>query len=178
MRLWNVGEKDVEQFCNSKPYVIKANSMVDLPDDVVPFLLSRKDLRGKGVVQVREGDNKAEKYEQARINIYNWNRQICNDYNVYCEERKSMNLQPDQPHAAIIEARRIVEEYDKWVENGKPIKEELKDTIGEKKTVYACPYCNKEFGEKIAYFGHIRSHQKEDRVVHTGSVSNKSEGEG
>jgi len=176
MRLWNVGDNEIKQRYNSQAVIIKANSIEVLPDDTAVFLLSKREIRGKGLVQIKDGDNKEEHYAEGRLNIYNWNMQIYGDYEKHCEEREAQRLQALKPHEAVVEAKRIIDEYEKWIEDGKPVKDEIKETIGEKKTVYACPYCNKEFDVKVAYFGHLRSHQKEQNDTSAGS--NKSEGEG
>lgn len=178
MKIWNVSDNEIWQMYNSKPIIIKENSMVEFSDDVAVFLLSKREIRGQGLVQVKDGDNKEERYNQARLSIYNWNKEIYDNFERHCEEREAQRLQPLKPHEEIVKAKKIIDDYESWVEKGKPVREEIKETIGEKKIVYACPYCSKEFDVKVAYFGHLQSHQKEKVNVDIGSVSNKGKGEG
>jgi hypothetical protein len=178
MKLWNVGENDIKQLYNSVPIIIKTDSTETIPDDTAVFLLSKREIRGKGLVQIKDGDNKAERYAEGRLNIYNWNTGLYSDYGKHCEEREGQRLQPLKPHEVVVEAKRIIDEYEKWIEEGKPVKEGIKETVGEKKTIYACPYCSKEFNMKVAYFGHLRSHQKESQNGNAGGIGNKGKGEG
>lgn len=176
MKVWNVSNENIKQLYNSAVIDIKANSTMDLPDDVIVFLLGKKEIRGRGLVQLKEGDKKTNRYAEGRLNIYNWNKQIYGDYERHCEEREAQRLQPVKAHEAVLEAKKIIEDYEKWKSEGSQVAEALKETVGQTK-VYACPHCVKEFNEKIAYFGHLRSH-KEKKDVTVSPASNKSEGEG
>lgn len=175
MKVWNISENLIKQMYNSKVILIPANSIIELSDDCVVFLLGKKEVRGHGLVQVKDGDNKADRYSQGRDNMYKWSSEIYANYLNHCEERESIKLQPLKPHAPIVQAKQIIDDYEKWVENGRPVKEELKEVIGEKK-VFVCPHCNKEHDSKIAYFGHLRSHKEDNNGINAVTVENKSKG--
>lgn len=176
MKVWNVSEKEIRQLYNNSAVRISGNTVIDVGDDLAVFLLNKKEVRGKGLVQLKDGDKKEERYAQGRKQVYDWAKSKYADYEQHCEERESQSLRAAPPHEAIIEYQKTIEEYDKWVKAGSKVKEEFKQVVGEIK-VYACPYCEKEFEKKIALLGHMRSHQK-GSDVNTSSISNKSEGEG
>lgn len=176
MKIWNVSEGDIKQLYNSKVYIIPSNTIMDVQDDLAAFLLSKPEVKGKGLVQVKDGDSKEARYKEGRLNIYNRASRVYNDFERHCEERGEINKTAMKPHKEILVAKKVMDEYEKWVNEGEPVKQELKDEkIGETK-VFMCPVCSKEFQERVAYFGHMRSHEKETND--TGSVSNKGSGKG
>ena len=177
MRVWNVSEKEIKQFYNNQVVVIAGNTVVEVGDDLAVFLLNKKEVRGWGLVQLKDGDKKEERYAQGRKQIYDWAQEKYADYEKHCEEREEIKGRALKPHQAILDYQKTIEQYDEWVASGSKVKEEFKEVVGEKR-VFACPYCNKEFSERIAYFGHLRSHQKEEKDVNTSPTKNKSEGEG
>ena len=175
MRVWNVGIEDIKQMYNSKVYTIPTGTIVDLNEDLVAFLLSKPEVRGKGLVQVKDGDSKEARYKEGRLNIYNRAMRIYNDFERHCEERGDLNKAPLKPHKEILDAKRIVDEYEKWQADGEIVQPEIRDEkIGEIK-VYMCPICNKEFKERVAYFGHMRSHEKE-KDVNIGKPNDTGQG--
>jgi hypothetical protein len=176
MKVWNISDVEIKQMYNSKIFIIPANTMVDLGDDLVAFLLSKPEIRGKGLVQVKDGDSKEARFKEGKLNIYKRASQIYRDYERHCEERGEINKTSMKPHKEILEAKRVMDEYEKWLADGEIVQEAIKDEkIGETK-VYMCPICNKEFDVKVAYFGHMRSHEK--GKDDTSGTSNKSTGKG
>lgn len=177
MKVWNVGEKDVEQRYNKQVMFIKANSIVEIPDDAAVFLLGKIEVRGQGLVQVKEGDKKEDRYREGRLNIYNWAKVIYENYRKHCEEREAQKRYSLDPHEPVIKAKKIIDEYEEWEKQGRPTAEEMKELIGEKK-IYACPYCLMETDSKTVYFSHLKTHREGGTDVNTGTVSNQSKGEG
>ena len=178
-KIWNAGEKEINQFYNNRNIRISANAIVELGDDATVFLLNKKSIRGQGLVQLKDGDSKEERYAQGRKQIYDWAQERYSDYEKHCEERESIRLNPVKPHQAILDFKKIIDDYEKWISEGSKVEAGLKEIVGEKKvTIYACPHCNKEFDIKVAYFGHLRSHEKEKTSVDTSSTGDKSKGEG
>ena len=180
MKLWFIGDKQVIQLYNNNPLFIKPNSIVEYADDLAVFLLSKKELRGEGLVQLKENDKKEDRYKEARYNQYAWAQEKWADYEKHCEERKEAQKAPYQPHKEILKFKQIIENYEKWEASGFPVIDELKAEMQETKNeqkVFVCPYCSKEFSERVAYFGHMRSHNKEELSVNSGSIANKSKGE-
>lgn len=175
MRLWNTGQENIEQFFNRKMVVIPSNTILEVADDLAAFLLRKRELKGKGLVQYKEGSDKEERYKQGRLNVYNWAKEKYHDYEMHCEERKSISLQPLQPHVSIVKYKEIIDNYEKWIEKGQVVDEKFGKIADGRKTVYACPYCAKEFDVKVAYFGHLRSHQKEDKDGVVSGSSNPGE---
>jgi len=161
MKVWNTGTEEIKQKYNSKVFVIPPNTMAELNDDLVAFLLAKPEVRGRGLVQVKDGDNKEERYRLGRENVYKRALIINEDYDRHCEEREQVRKLPLRPHKEILEAKEIIAGYEKWLDEGKPVPKEIKgEKVGETK-VFVCPHCSKEFGDRVAYFGHMRSHEKE-----------------
>ena len=177
MRLWNVGEKPIRQMYNSKLVTIEANQVIELADDLAVFLLGKREIRAQGLVQVKSGDSRKERYYQGKLQIYQWATQKYEDYEKHCEEREESKRHPLKPHQAILDYKKIIEEYDKWDQEGKPVGKDLMVEIDGRKVVYPCPDCDREFEDKTEYFKHLESH-KEKVNVDTGPVSNAGEGEG
>lgn len=175
MKIWNVGNKTIKHLYNNKMFVIKANTIMEVSDDLGLFLLNNKAIRGFGIVQLKDGDNKATCYMRGREQIYNWALEKYSDYEKHCEEREAQRLQPLKPHSAILEYKQTIDEYEKWLVEGQPIKKEYEETIGEKK-VFICPHCEQEFQDKETYFGHITIHQKEENAINISATEDTSKG--
>jgi hypothetical protein len=173
MRVWNISDKDISQLYNSKNYCIKANSIVELSDDLATFLLSKKQIRGLGLVQLKDGDSKEERYKQGRLQIFEWATEKYNDFLKHCEEREAQRLQPLAPHKEIKEYKAILDAYQVWEDEGMKVSKELQEVVGEK-IVFMCPICSKTFPERVSYFGHMKSHDKEKKDVNPSSTGNES----
>lgn len=170
MKLWNVSNKEISQLYNNQGYVIGANEVKELSDDVAVFLLSKREIKGRGLVQLKDTDDKAIRYKEARLNLYSWAKEKYQDYERHCEERQAQSLVALKPHKEISEYKDTIDKYEDWEAKGFPLDGldlEVKDN---RKVVYVCPVCNKEFDLKVAYFGHMRSHQKDENVI-SGAVS-------
>lgn len=177
MKVWLVGEEDVTQLYNNLPIVLKAGSVVEVNDECAAFLLNKKDLIGRGLVQLKEGDSKEARYKEGRLNIYNWALSKYEDYKKHCEEREAVRLQPLNPHKEILKFKAIIDLYEKWVNDGEVVKDEFKDVPKEVEKIYLCPHCGKEATSKIAYFGHMRTHAKESNV-NIGATADTGQGKG
>ena len=178
MRVWNVGNEDITQLYNNLAIVAKTGRVVEVSDDCAAFLLNKKELIGYGLVQLKDGDSKEERYREGRLNIYNWAVARYEDYKRHCEEREAIKLQPLAPHKAILKFKATIDAYEKWVSEGEPVSEEFKDIPKETEKVFVCPHCSKEFDAKIAYFGHMRSHEKEKNAVNIGATEDTGQGKG
>ncbi len=179
MKLWNVSDKEINQLYNSKNVVIPAGSVKDYNDDLAVFLLSKRPVRGQGLVQLKDNDSKKTRYEEGRLHMFEWATEKYSDYEKHCEERESQRLQPLKPHAEIVEYKKIIDDYNKWLEDGEQFDEGSVNDGIERKVTFACPYCeNKEFPSKEALKGHLMSHQKKERDVDTSTTSNKSSPKG
>lgn len=179
MNIWHAGEEEINQLYNNINIIVKAGSIKNYNDDLAVFLLNKRELRGKGLVQLKEGDNREERYVEARRNIYNWAKEKWRDYERHCEEREAQRLQPLKPHKEILKFKIIIDEYEKWEADGFPIPEEI--IANKQKTenkVFVCPYCGKEMTERVGYFGHLRSHQKKEEEVNVNAGAVKNEGAG
>lgn len=176
MRLWHAGTEEINQFYNNIITVIKPNTIQDYPDDLAVFLLNKKEIKGLGLVQLKENDSKEARYKEARLSMFNWATEKYTDYERHSEEREGSGYKPMKPHAPIINYKKIIDDYNEWVEKGMltDFSQEVND---DKKTVYACPHCSKEFDVKVAYFGHLRSHQKGEDV-NISTAGNTSQGKG
>ena len=164
MRVWNAGSEDIYHLYNNLNYIIKAGEKKDISDDLAIFLLSRRNVRGMGLVPLRDDDNISDRYKEARNNMVAWAREKWGDYEKHCEEREAQKLQPLSPHQEILKYKKIIDEYELWEKEGFDVPDDIsvkKDNVGK---VYMCPHCDKEFNVKVAYFGHLRSHQKEKEV--------------
>lgn len=177
MKLWNVSEKEIKHLYNSRVYIIKTNSVIDVSDDVGLFLLNRPEVRGSGLVELREGDNKAECYKQGRRQMYLWASGKYDDFLRHCEEREAQRLQPLNPHKEILEYKKIIDGYENWQKEGEPVKEEFKEIVGEKK-IFLCPNCIQEFNSRQEYLDHIPLHNKGVISGNIGVVSNTGQGKG
>ena len=175
MKIWNVGEKDIKHLYNNRMFVIKANVVMEVSDDLGLFLLNNKTVRGFGLVQLKDGDKKGDCYIRGREQIYKWAVEKYADYEKHCEEREAQRLQPVKPHLAILEYKKTIDDYEKWLAEGQPIKKEYEGIIGERK-IFICPHCELEFQDKETYFGHITTHQKEENAVNIGAVKDTSKG--
>lgn len=175
MRIWHCGVEDVTQLYNNKAYVIKVGSITEMGDDLAAFLLNKENLRGEGLVQLKDGDSKEDRYKQARKQIFDWATKKWGDYQKHCEERELQNMKALPPHKEIFKWKNRIDEYEKWVIDGERIPEELKETIGEKEKIFVCPNCSKEFLNRVAYFGHMRSHQKGENE-HISAVNDEGKG--
>ena len=175
MKIWNVGDKEIKHFYNSRMIIIKPNSAIDVSDDVGLFMLNRPEVRGLGLVELKEGDNKAECYKKGRKQIYLRATSKYNDYLRHCEEREAQRLQPLAPHTEIIEYKNMIDDYDNWVKEGQPIKEEYQEIVGERK-IFVCPHCSLEFNKREDYFGHLPLHNKENGNADIGVVGNTGQG--
>lgn len=178
MKVWNVGEIEINQQYNGRNIYIKANQVVDVNDDAAVFLLNKKEIVGKGLVQLKDGDDKAGRYRQGRKQIYDWALGKHDDYMKHCEERQEINRPVFRPHQAILEFKKLIEEYEKWQADGEPVKEEYHEKVGEVK-VYLCPICEMEFKDKLVYLSHIPSHNEHQEVgnaINTGPVADKGKG--
>ena len=178
MRLWNMAAEDISRLYNNQTIIIKSGSIADYNDDLAVFLLGNKEVRGKGLVQLKEDDKKEDRYLQGRENIYQWNREIYDNYERHCEERESQRLQPLKPHEPIIKAKKIIDEYEKWQNEGKPIPKEIGKVERTLTAIYLCPICNEEFSTKELYFAHFSTHQKEEVSVNDISSNSTSSGKG
>ena len=176
MKVWNVSNKDIFKTYNSVSYKIPANSVTELTDDLVVFLLSKREVIGQGLVQYRDGDNKIENYKIARLNMYNWATEKWGDYLKHCEERESQSLLKLAPHKEVLVFKAIIDDYDKWSVEGFPMPKDLEDLKTDDK-VYVCPVCGKEFDSKNLYMAHYNSihlSNKEEVSVDIGTIKNKS----
>lgn len=177
MRVWNIGTKEINQLYNNLNIIIPPNTIKELPEDTAVFLLSKKNIRGMGLVQLKDGDSKEERYIQGRQQIYEAAISINSDYERHCEELREINKQPLKPHATILKAQKLIKEYDEWIEAGSPVSDDLKEIVGEAKVMYGCPYCSKDdFPSKNALKGHMLSHSKEGADVNSSTVENKGKG--
>ncbi len=180
MRLWSVSDKEINQLYNNRNIVIPAGSVKDYNDDLAVFLLSKRPVRGQGLVQLKDNDSKKDRYAEGRLHIFEWATEKYSDFEHHCEERESQRLQPLRPHAEIVEYKRLIDDYNKWVEEGCQFDEgSVSDGI-ERKITFACPYCEKDdFVSKEALKGHLMSHQKKEKVdVDTSTTGNKSSPKG
>lgn len=178
MHIWSVGDEDITQLYNNLAIVIKAGSIVDVGDECAVFLLNKKELVGKGLVQLKDGDSKEARYKEGRLNIYNWAVGRYEDYKRHCEEREAIKLQPLAPHKEILQHKAKIDAYEKWVNEGEPVSDEFKDVPGEVEKVFVCPHCSKEVTSRIAYFGHMRTHEKEKNAINIGAVEDTGQGKG
>ena len=176
MKVWNVGKEGINQLYNNLNYIIPAETIKEISDDIGTFLLSKRNIRGVGLVQLKDGDNKEERYKQGRKQIYDWAVEKYADYEKHCEERKGINQAELRPHQAILDYKKTIEEYEKWIEEGSKVVDEFKEIVGEIK-VFVCPECLKEFKTKEEYLQHTVSHRqfKEEVVVNTGAITDKSQ---
>jgi len=172
MRVWNTGTIDIKQLYNNKPIIIPAGKEVDVFDDLGVFLLNKRDIRGKGLVQLKDSDDKASRYQQGRYQIFMWATEKNNDYIKHCEERREINQSPIPPHKEILEYQKTIAEYNKWEADGFPMKEEFTKKP-DKNKVYVCPECSAEFVNKDVYFEHMGLHKKELNV-NLSTVTDKS----
>ena len=129
MKVWNVSEKEIRQLYNNQAVRIAGNTVVEVGDDLAVFLLNKKEVRGQGLVQLKDGDKKEERYAQGRKQIYDWAQSKYSDYEKHCEEREEIKGRPLKPHQAILDYQKTIEEYDKWVASGSKVKEEFKETL-------------------------------------------------
>lgn len=178
MRVWNVGSQQIKQLYNNKVVIIKSNEVIDLYDDLAVFLLSKREIRGQGLVQLKDSDSKEGRYKEGRKNIYSWAKEKWADYEKHCEERESQRLQPIKPHKEILPYKKTIDDYEEWVNNGEIVSEELVGAIGAGK-VYVCPHCDMEFVSKEGMLSHLKVHTEEVlNAVNSGSTANKGAGEG
>lgn len=175
MKVWNISDKVIKQLYNNQAVIIQPNSVIDLPDDAVVFLLNKKEVRGQGLVQLKEGDNKEDRYKEARLNIKNWAQEKYADYERHCEEREEAKGRSLRPHEAILEYEQTIKDYNKWVEDGEVVDVKLKGVVGEKK-IYACAICPEEFSIREEYLEHLDSHK--EKVDDVSRVSDEGEGKG
>ena len=178
MRIWNISNKDITQLYNNLAIVMKAESIVEVSDDCAVFLLNKKELVGKGLVQLKDSDNKEERYKEGRLNMYNWAVEKYTDYKRHCEEREAQRLQPIAPHKEISEHKAIIDDYEAWVAEGEIVRDEFKDVIKEAEKVFACPYCDKEIANRTTYFEHLKTHEKEKDAVNIGATEDTGQGKG
>ena len=178
MRVWNVGGKNISQLYNNLNYIIGANEIKVLGDDVAVFFLSKKEIRGQGLVQFKEDDDKVARYKEGRKNIYAWAVEKYSDYEKYNEERQSLSLPPLKPHLAVVEYKKIIDDYETWESEGMPLTGVDVAKKDDRVKVYACPECSKEFSNKEDFFSHLVSHQKESNGVNNSATDNKGKGKG
>ncbi len=114
MKLWNTGENHITQLYNNKAYIIKAGSITEYQDDLVIFMLNKENLRGEGLVQLKDGDSKEERYKQARKQIYDWATKKWGDYQKHCEERELQNMKSLPPHKEILKWKERIDNYELW----------------------------------------------------------------
>jgi hypothetical protein len=173
MRVYNTGDSEIRQLYNNKPVVIPTGKEMDVFDDLGVFLLNKRDIRGFGLVQFKDGDNKADRYKQGRHQIYMWATEKYNDYIKHCEERREINQSPIPPHKEILEYKKTMEAYEKWESEGFPMPEGF-DKKPPKDKIYACPQCSQEFVYKALYFEHLKTHESEENGVNLSTTADKS----
>ena len=172
MKVWNAGLELIDQLYNSKRIAINPNQVVDLMEDCAVFMLNKRQLRGMGLVQLKDDDVKENRYLEARENIYNWSKEKWADYEKHCEERGDQNKAFLKPHKEILKYKVAIDDYEKWDAEGRIIPENIKPVVEEKEKVYICPVCMKEFDSRIAFTGHNRSHQKENKEADDSTAVN------
>lgn len=174
MKVYNVGTDEIRSMYNNKDFVFKPGSVTELPDDVAVFLLSKRQVRGMGLVQLKDSDSKVERYIEGRTNIYNWCKEKWADFEKHGEEREAQKLNALAPHKEILHYKVKIDDYEKWLAEGEKIPVGLGEVKSENTvTVYGCPYCSKTFDNQTGLKGHLMSHQKGKDVV-TTSVTDKS----
>jgi hypothetical protein len=157
MKVWNVSEKQIEQMYNGNIITIGANAVLELSDDMAVWFLSKRDIRGKGLVQFKDGDDSNNRYSEGRTNMFNWANEKYEDYLLHCEEREAQKLQPLAPHAAIKEYKKIMDDYNAWKSLGGISPDSVKNSNFSNK-IYACAECSFETKDKNEYLNHIKTH--------------------
>jgi hypothetical protein len=173
MRLWNVGPDEIRSMYNNKDYVFKPNQIVELADDISVFMLSKRQVRGMGLVQLKDSDNKAERYREGRTAIYNWCKEKWSDFEKHGEEREAQKLNALSPHKEIMHYKVKINDYENWLANGEKNPDGMTESKTDATVVYGCPYCSKTFDNQTGLKGHLMSHQKGKDVDAVG-VKNKS----
>lgn len=171
MRLWNMSKEDIRHLYNNQNVIIKAGQVITLADEMAIFLLNRKDIVGMGLVQLKDDDKKEMRYKEARLNQFKWATEKWADYEKHCEEREAQKLQPLKPHPAIAKYKIVIDEYNKWVDEGELIPDGIVEPPEKEKVVCICPYCQKTFDTTNSLKGHLMSHKEEN--VNKGSSEDK-----
>lgn len=174
MRVWNVGNELIDQLYNSNRYAINPGQVLDVPEDCGVFMLNKRVIRGMGLVQLKDGDDKEARYIEGRENIYAWSKEKWHDYETHCEERQAQSLQPLKAHKEILKYKVNMDEYEQWDTLGRIIPESIKPIAIEKERVYLCSVCSKEFPSKTAFIEHSKIHHKEEALVNSCIVDNTS----
>lgn len=177
MKVWNVSGQTIKQLYNNRIVIIQPNSAVEFGDDLAVFLLNKKEIRGAGLVQLKETDNREERYKQGRYQIYQYADEKYNDYLRHCEEREAQRLQPLTPHKEIQEWKAKIDEYEKWQKEGEKVDKKLVDTLGETR-VYVCAMCDMEFTSKEGYLKHSKVHEEDKNAINIGAAADTGQGEG